>query len=543
MLNLIPAPSGPVQVHAGSCALPETILAEIGGFAPWCLQALEARLDRPVRVAASGETAWLQVACDSTLPAEGYRFCASADGVKVDAATEQGVVWALTTLAELAEGQGSLPQCEFEDAPLLKHRGLSLDCSRHFFPAEEIKKIIEQMARIKMSVLHWHLVDDQGWRIESRRFPLLHETSGEYYTQEELKEIVEFARVRGMEIVPEIDLPGHTTALLAAYPQYSCTGEPIELRQYGGIFDRILCAGKDETFTFLEELLDEVCALFPSPRFHIGGDEAPKNEWKKCPHCKARMEALGITDYEDLQGYFTDRVTAILKKNGKRAVCWNDVLTAKEPDTSNQVQFWTAEHEKPVPAFIRRGGEVIASRCPALYFDYPTALSPLRKIYSYKPVIMHHNYAGHPNLIGVEACIWTEQISTAEHLEEMLFPRLYAVAEIGWRKAGSYADFEQRAVVKAAQAEAQGVNVLKKPDWNPRGSARVQAGAHFLAGLINPAGFGMPCTEEDREKVKPMLERFSKGFFKPNDVPELLKNDEFVCMIKQMMQRQESKSE
>ena len=324
----------------------------MGGFAPWCLEALEARLHRAVRPAQAGERPWLRLVRDETLPAEGYRFRAEKDGVTVSAAAELGVVWALTTLAELAEAPEGLAPCEIEDAPRYGHRGLSLDCSRHFFPAEEVKKIIEQLARVKMNVLHWHLVDDQGWRIESHRFPLLHETSGAYYTQEQIREIVEFARVRGVEIIPEIDLPGHTTALLAAYPQYSCAGKPVELRQHGGIFDVILCAGKDETFAFLEELLGEICPLFPSPRFHIGGDEAPKTEWKKCPHCKARMESLGLTDYEDLQGWFTNRVTDILKKYGKRAICWNDTLEAKDPDTGNQVQFWTTQHEKPVPAFI-----------------------------------------------------------------------------------------------------------------------------------------------------------------------------------------------
>ncbi|MGN0478075.1 MAG: beta-N-acetylhexosaminidase [Hominenteromicrobium sp.] len=535
MLQLIPAPSGPVQRRNGVCAVPESVCAQTGGFAPWCLEALGARLHRTVRSVSAGEKSWLRLVRDDALPAEGYRFCASADGVTVSAAAEQGVVWALTTLAELAEAPEGIPQCEFEDAPRYGHRGLSLDCSRHFFPAEEIKKIIEQMARVKLNVLHWHLVDDQGWRIESLKFPLLHEKSGAYYTQAEIREIVEFARVRGVEVVPEIDLPGHTTALIAAYPQYSCAGKPVELRQHGGIFEVILCAGKEETFAFLDELLGEICPLFSSPRFHIGGDEAPKTEWKKCPHCKARMEALGLTDFEDLQGYFTNRVAEILRKYGKRAICWNDTLEAKDPDTGNQVQFWTMQHEAPVPEFIGRGGQVIASDFRTLYFDYPHALSSLRKVYGYRPVIMRRNYAGHPNLIGLEACIWSEQIAEAAHLEEMLFPRLYAVAEIAWREAGRYADFEERVTVKVQQAAAQGVNCTPKSGWNPRGSARRQAGAQFLARLINPAGAGGPCTDADREMVKPMFRMFAKGFFKPDDLPELLQNDELVCAMKNIM--------
>lgn len=524
MLNLIPAPRGSVHMQEGSVKLPETVTVSLGDFAPWCLEAFAARLDGHVETAENGFITLKKV----DIAKEGYKLTVTKDGITVEAADESGVVWALTTVTELtAEGE-ALPIVTIEDAPHYGHRGLSLDCSRHFFTADEVKKVIDQMTRVKLNVLHWHLVDDQGWRIECKTLPLLHETTGTYYTQEEIGSVIEYARVRGMEIIPEIDMPGHTRSMITAYPHLSCFGEKTELCQFGGIFEKILCPGKDETFEFIEKLLTEVCALFPDDRFHIGGDEAPKTEWKKCPHCKARMEALGLTDYEDLQGYFTKRVVAILKKHGKRAVCWNDVLESKDVDTGNIIQYWTAQHEAPVPAFIERGGKVIFSNMSALYFDYPHGINSLNKVYHYQPVVMGKSYADSPNMLGYEAALWSEQVETPEHLEELLFPRLYAVSEIAWNEAGDYADFEHRAEKKIEIAAKQGVNCMTKDGWNPEGEARVQSAATFIAHMMNPGGIGIPHTDAEREMVRPVIEKFAQIWFRPQDVPEMMKNDDLV---------------
>ena len=514
MLNLIPAPRGSVHMQEGSVKLPETVTVSLGDFAPWCLEAFAARLDGHVETAGNGFITLKK----ADIAKEGYKLTVTKDGITVEAADESGAVWALTTVTELtAEGE-ALPIVTIEDAPHYGHRGLSLDCSRHFFTADEVKKVIDQMTRVKLNVLHWHLVDDQGWRIECKTLPLLHETTGTYYTQEEIRSIIEYARVRGMEIIPEIDMPGHTRSMIAAYPHLSCFGEKTELCQFGGIFEKILCPGKDETFEFIEKLLTEVCALFPDDRFHIGGDEAPKTEWKKCPHCKARMEELGLTDYEDLQGYFTKRVVAILKKHGKRAVCWNDVLESKDVDTGNIIQYWTAQHEAPVPAFIERGGKVIFSNMSALYFDYPHGINSLNKVYHYQPVVMGKSYADSPNMLGYEAALWSEQVETPEHLEELLFPRLYAVSEIAWNEAGDYADFEHRAEKKIEIAAKQGVNCMTKDGWNPEGEARVQSAATFIAHMMNPGGIGTPHTDAEREMVRPVIEKFAQIWFRPQDV-------------------------
>lgn len=524
MLNLIPAPRGSVHMQEGSVKLPETVTVSLGDFAPWCLEAFAARLDGHVETAENGFITLKK----ADIAKEGYKLTVTKDDITVEAADESGAVWALTTVTELtAEGE-ALPIVTIEDAPHYGHRGLSLDCSRHFFTADEVKKVIDQMTRVKLNVLHWHLVDDQGWRIECKTLPLLHETTGTYYTQEEIRSVIEYARVRGMEIIPEIDMPGHTRSMIAAYPHLSCFGEKTELCQFGGIFEKILCPGKDETFEFIEKLLTEVCALFPDDRFHIGGDEAPKTEWKKCPHCKARMEALGLTDYEDLQGYFTKRVVAILKKHGKRAVCWNDVLESKDVDTGNIIQYWTAQYEAPVPAFIERGGKVIFSNMSALYFDYPHGINSLNKVYHYQPVVMGKSYADSPNMLGYEAALWSEQVETPEHLEELLFPRLYAVSEIAWNEAGDYADFEHRAEKKIEIAAKQGVNCMTKDGWNPEGEARVQSAATFIAHMINPGGIGTPHTDAEREMVRPVIEKFAQIWFRPQDVPEMMKNDDLV---------------
>lgn len=524
MLNLIPAPRGSVHMQEGSVKLPETVTVSLGDFAPWCLEAFAARLDGHVETAENGFITLKK----ADIAKEGYKLTVTKDGITVEAADESGAVWALTTVTELtAEGE-ALPIVTIEDAPHYGHRGLSLDCSRHFFTADEVKKVIDQMTRVKLNVLHWHLVDDQGWRIECKTLPLLHETTGTYYTQEEIRSVIEYARVRGMEIIPEIDMPGHTRSMIAAYPHLSCFGEKTELCQFGGIFEKILCPGKDETFEFIEKLLTEVCALFPDDRFHIGGDEAPKTEWKKCPHCKARMEALGLTDYEDLQGYFTKRVVAILKKHGKRAVCWNDVLESKDVDTENIIQYWTAQHEAPVPAFIERGGKVIFSNMSALYFDYPHGINSLNKVYHYQPVVMGKSYADSPNMLGYEAALWSEQVETPEHLEELLFPRLYAVSEIAWNEAGDYADFEHRAEKKIEIAAKQGVNCMTKDGWNPEGEARVQSAATFIAHMMNPGGIGTPHTDAEREMVRPVIEKFAQIWFRPQDVLEMMKNDDLV---------------
>jgi len=283
-------------------------------------------------------------------------------------------------------------------------------------------------------VFHWHLTDDQGWRIESAVYPRLQQVGGPAYTQDEIRDVVTYAALRGIEVMPEIDLPGHVSALLAAYPELSCRGEAVPVRQTGGIFPITLCPGQEGVFKFLAPLLAEVAALFPSPRVHIGGDEAPKREWAACPRCQARLQSEGLASTTELQGYFTARVASILRGLGKRAVCWNDALAAQNLPDDLDTQYWVDMTPATTLAKCRRRSErVVNSDMFHYYFDYAPALTPLKKVYS--------GARNSGAVTGLESCLWTEHITTPDELRAAVFPRLYAMAEGAWSTSLDYAGF------------------------------------------------------------------------------------------------------
>ena len=516
MMHLVPYPTGIIREETGTFRMPGTAGAETGGFEAWCLEAFAARVGRPV-----GGTAWLHLLKNAALPEEGYRLTVSENGVTAEASTERGIVWALTTLASLSDG-GRIPCCTIADAPVHEHRGLSLDCVRHFFPAEEVKKIIEEISLAKMNVLHWHLSDDQGWRIESRKFPKLNEVSPQFYTQDEIRQIAEFARVRGVEIVPEIDMPGHTSGLLAAYPQYSCSGRAVTLATAGGIYPVILCAGREETFAFAEELLDEILPLFPGKRFHIGGDEAPKSEWKKCPLCRARMEEQGIDAIEDLQGYFTSRVIGILKKHGKTPVCWNETLLASNVPADIQVQYWTLQHRIPMQRFAENGGKWIYSDMFELYLDYPYSMTSLKKIYETEPHLGKTSFADDPGLLGMEACIWAEHIDSPERLEELLFPRVLAVAELNWSGRRDYGDLKTRLRTVIAGELHKGIHYTPESGWEPKGTSRKKEAIDYFIKVNSMPPEVKAQTVDAAAPNREFASAFMKKFFRPADLPALL---------------------
>ncbi len=521
MLNLIPAPSGPVSLTGGRCCLPRKLGVDFGGFAPWCAEAFAARLGLSLE-----EGAFLTLKKDDSLPAEGYRLEVRPDGVTAAAATENGIVWALTTLYCL-DKCGGIPLGAIQDAPKYPHRGLSFDCVRHFFDAAEVKKIIEHLSLHKVNVLHWHLSDDQGWRIESRRFPRLQEISREYYTQEEIREIVEFARIRGVEIIPEIDLPGHTTGILAAYPEFSCSEKEVSLASRGGIYPIILCAGKDPVFAFLRELLEEIVPLFPGKRFHLGGDEAPKSQWKACPHCRARMEALGLTNLEDLQGWFTKQVCDMIEPMGKTVICWNESLRGHAPD-SLQIQYWTRQYQKSMEAFVPTGRPWIFSEMFDLYFDYPHSMNSLKKAYTVKPWFGSVKKGREGNLLGLEGCLWAENIIEYDHLEKRIFPRMFALAEAAWTGNQNYRQFLRRLRENLAAGLHQGLAVTPEEGWDPVGRARVQESLGYMQAMFSAidteaAQASMGDGEESKEAMKAFYMGFATKFFKPWDLPKLLK--------------------
>ncbi len=516
MIPLIPK-AATVHPRDGRCKLPDGIGIAYGSFAHWCTAAFLRRLELE---GCSGS--FLQLVREPSLAPEHYRLQVTQTGIQVSAADETGVVWALTTVAELAR-DGSIPCCTLEDGPLYPHRGLSLDCARYFFPPSEVKKIIEEISLAKLNVLKWHLTDDQGWRIESKRFPLLQEVSGQFYTQAQIRDIVEFARVRGVEIIPEIELPGHTSALLAAYPQFSCSGGEVKLAAGGGIYPIVLCPGKEEVFAFLEALLDEIIPLFPSPRFHIGGDETPKGEWKKCSHCQARMAALGLTDPEDLQGWFTGRVSKILKARGKTAVCWNETLRNSTHPMDIQIQYWTLNHRIPMDIFANAGGKWIYSDMFELYLDYPYAMTPLKKIYETRPHLGDRDVSGTEGLLGMECCIWAEHIREQEKLEQLLFPRIHAFAEVCWSGAGDYEEFAHRLKISMAGPNHRAISYRPEDGWDPHGQARQREAFGYMAGLRS--GMSPEVREQTVEASAPSPEfgrAFMAKFFQPEDLPLLM---------------------
>lgn len=358
---------------------------------------------------------------------------------------------------------------ENEKDPRFSYRGVMLDCCRHFFPIDDIKKLIAQMSILKLNYFHWHLSNDQGFRLESKRFPKLNEVSswrrlddgdpwaesgekkageryGGYYTQSEIKEIVAFAKERGVEVVPEIELPGHTTAILASFPELSCAGTPLEVASTFGIHDRILCAGEENVYQFLFELLDEITPLFPCNYFHIGGDEAPKTEWKKCPKCGAVMQKYGYKNYECLQQHFVNRVIGYLRQKGKTTIVWNESAIEDELDESAVIQYWMemGGGESYLPKEFNKGRKFIFSNQCQFYCDYSYAETPLRATLQFEP-----NVKGIPvpaeNVLGIEAPMWTEWTGAFLDCEKMLYPRLLAVAECGWARKRNTEEFLSRA--------------------------------------------------------------------------------------------------
>lgn len=517
MHTIIPNPNGLADFDTLRVTLPHSFSIDFGGFAPWCVTAFLQRTES----AQIDAVPWLKLSRDDAMENEEYGLTVTSDGIEISASSEQGVIWALTSVYHLLDESRTIPIGTVTDKPRYGYRAQSLDCARHFFPVETVKKVIEQLSLVKMNTLHWHLTDDQGWRIECQSFPLLHETSGDYYTQDEIREIVHYAHIRGVEIIPEIDLPGHTTGLLAAYPEYSCFGEKVQLAVTGGIYPIILCAGKESTFEMLDTLLTEICPLFPGKKFHIGGDEAPKTEWKKCPHCRQRMLDEGLENEEDLQGYFSMRVAKILRKLGKEPICWNDSLKARDIPENTLIQYWTAQHLPQMIEYYNKGGKFIYSEMFDLYFDYPHSMIPLKRIYNCTPMIGSTPCGESENLVGIESCLWSEHIVESSLLLQRIFPRAYALAEVAWSNERDYGDFKRRLIVLSAKAEKLGAAGTPEIWWDPQGEERRKEGVEYLSrmfcGISDTVKEGSLADGSIDPSV--IINAFFSKFFEPEDIP------------------------
>ena len=401
--------------------------------------------------------------------------------ISVKFSDEQGKFYAEKTIEQLKNSEEKISDCIIKDSPGFSHRGFMLDPCRHFLSTDETKKIIDAAAYLKMNVFHWHLSDDQGFRIESKKFPLLNEIGsyrknslfggtnenkphGGFFTQEEIKDIVNYCKERHIEVIPEIDLPGHTIAIIASYPELSCRKEKIDVCMKQGIFPTILCAGNEKVYKFVYELLDEIIPLFPSEYFHIGGDEVPKKNWKSCDDCKRKMEEENLQNFHELQGYFMNRIAEFLLSRNKTPIMWNDTLkSGKINNKTTVIQHWL--HNKDImESFIADGGKYIESDFFHFYSDYPYDMTPLKKVYNFKAKKTE-------NLSGVEMPAWSEYIRDFDKLSFMLFPRICAVSEIAWTRNENknYDRFYENLNHLYSYFKSQGINPadLKLVNPNP----------------------------------------------------------------------------
>jgi len=410
---------------------------------------------------------------------EGYQLRIDKNGIRCIGHDAGGVFYALQTLRQLWKAEKNklkVPAYTINDHPRFGYRGMALDVSRHFFPVAFIKKYIDCLALYKFNTFHWHLTDDQGWRIEIKKYPKLQTVAawrnetlighkkelphrfdgkryGGYYTQQQIKEVVQYAAARQITIIPEIEMPGHASAALAAYPVLGCTGGPYKTATFWGVFDDVYCAGNDSTFTFLQNVLDEVTGLFPSTYIHIGGDECPKTRWKACSKCQQRMKAMGLADEHALQSYFIQRMEKYLNSKGRQIIGWDEILEGGLAPNAT-VMSWRGEEGGK--AAIAQQHRVIMTPESHCYFDYYQSLyaaeplaaggfTPLQKVYGYEPL------AGSADLntgllAGVEGQAWSEYYTSEAKALYMIFPRALALAELGWTPASqrSYDQFLQR---------------------------------------------------------------------------------------------------
>ncbi|HEX2684039.1 MAG TPA: beta-N-acetylhexosaminidase, partial [Ferruginibacter sp.] len=425
-----------------------------------------------------------------------------------------GSFYAFQTLKQIVslneKKQIIIPNCIIKDYPRFPYRGMHLDVSRHFFPVSFIKKYIDYLAAYKYNTFHWHLTDDQGWRIEIKKYPALtsigskrngtiigrypgkgndNQPLGGFYTQAEIKEVVQYAKDRYIDVIPEIEMPGHTSAAIAAYPWLSCfpqkqteipasmisqksiaeqkAGRIKLVQETWGVFDDVFCAGKDSTFMFLENVIDEVTALFPSSYFHMGGDESPKTHWKICPACQKRMKDNNLKDEHELQSYFVQRIEKYVNKKGKSLIGWDEILEGGLAPNA-VVMSWRGEAGGIEAAKLNH--RVIMTPGNPLYFDHTQSnnedsvtfggYNPIEQVYAYEPATKALSAEQAKYIIGAQANMWTEYQSNTRKIEYQMFPRMTALSEVLWspKEKRDWKDFERRLPSIFDRLDKQGIN-------------------------------------------------------------------------------------
>lgn len=446
---------------------------------------------------------------------EGYHITATPKTVTITGNTDAGTFYGMQTLIQLLPVQPSatlqIPCVTVADAPRFSYRGVHLDVGRHFFPVSFVKKYIDYLALHKINYFHWHLTEDQGWRIEIKKYPKLtttgawrngtiignypgkgntHKKYGGYYTQAQVKEIVAYATERYITVVPEIEMPGHASAAIAAYPYLSCfptqstkipsrtpwsgptTGKQVQ--QTWGVFPDVFCAGKESVFTFLQDVLDEVVPLFPSKYVHIGGDESPKEYWKKCPNCQQRIKQLGLKDEHELQSYFVQRMEKYLNAKGKTIIGWDEILEGGLAPNAI-VMSWRGEEGGITAA--KQNHQVIMTPVNYAYFDYQQdkfsdsvtitankSFLPIEKVYNWSIVPKSLNEAQQKYILGAQANMWTEYMNNTKKVEYMLFPRIAALSENLWLNPSKkdWNTFEEKLNTQLRRYSLWGINYYKK---------------------------------------------------------------------------------
>ena len=401
--------------------------------------------------------------------------------ITISASSENGAIFGFQSLNQLMnlnlnDGVIKLKSQEIKDSPRFKYRGMHLDVGRHMYPVDFIKKYIDGLAMLKFNNFHWHLTEDQGWRIEIEKYPELNNIGsfrdstlighygdkprqfdksryGGFYTKKEIKEIVKYANKRGINVIPEIEMPGHSQAAVASYPMLGCSGEQVGVAPLWGVFKEIYCS-KNETFDFLEDIIDEVVELFPSKYIHIGGDEAPKTNWKACGNCQNVIEREGLKDEYELQSYFITRMEKYINSKGKQIIGWDEILEGGLAPNAT-VMSWRGISGGIEAAKMNH--EVIMTPNAVCYLDHyqakdtknePLAIggyTPIEEIYNYEPIPSELDKSLHKYIIGAQGNVWTEYMKTSDHVEYMVFPRILALSEVVWAdNRPSFEDFEKK---------------------------------------------------------------------------------------------------
>ena len=443
------------------------------------------------------------ISVDPELPAadDQYWLELTQSKLVITGSSVTSCLYALQTFRQMLKAEACIP-VRIVDYSSFSWRGFMLDCSRHFFPVTAIKRLLDAMLLHKLNRFHWHLTDDQGWRLQLDGYPALTEigsvrketqTGGRrskerdcstyrgYYSKEDVTQVVSYAASLGIEVIPEIDIPGHVSALLAAYPELSCHKRPLEVPGTFGIFTDTLCAGSPEVREFLTGLYTELAGLFPSRWVHIGGDEAPRRQWSDCEVCRAYLEEHGSEDVGDLQQLFLSEVYRILGCLGKVPIGWNEILDGSREDPAAIIQYWNPlkRRRKRVIRALEDGRDVIASDYFHSYLDQSYAVLPLRKSYRMLPRALKGSVSS--SLIGFEGPLWSEWVDSEERLHWQVFPRLTAMAERMWAGLGEgdYEEFEKRLETFIPIMQDMGVRPSARAAWNPPLMRRIRGFTHL----------------------------------------------------------------